>query len=152
MDLEKLSDNEVDELIDEAKHFFESFTLTVPLGKFNEDHIVLGESSNLKYVWHGYKGRLDTKYSLHIRFKQNNAHLVRLCINGTRHHNYDGTIVGGNHIHLYRYVNNSIVSYAYPLDDYIFNSNDELENAIEKFLQFVHIRTDKNDTSRQALN
>lgn len=38
------------------------------------------------------------------------------------------------------------------IDDYIFNSNDELENAIEKFLQFVHIRTDKNDTSRQALN
>ena len=34
MDLEKLSDNEVDELIDEAKHFFESFTLNVPLGKF----------------------------------------------------------------------------------------------------------------------
>ena len=55
MDLEKLSDNEVDELIDEAKHFFECFTLSIPLGKFNEDHIVLGESSNLKYVWHGYR-------------------------------------------------------------------------------------------------
>lgn len=141
MDLEKLNDNEVAQLIDEAKHFLENFNLTVPLGKFNIDRTVLGESSNLKYIWHAYRGRLDTKYSLHIRFKQNNAHLVRLCINGTRHRNYDGTTVEGNHIHLYRYVNNSIVSYAYPLDNYIFESNDTLEDAIDKFLQFVNIRT-----------
>lgn len=141
MDLEKLNDNEVAQLINEAKHFLENFNLTVPMGKFNIDQTVLGESSNLKYIWHAYRGRLDTKYSLHIRFKQNNAHLVRLCINGTRHHNYDGTTVEGNHIHLYRYVNNSIVSYAYPLDNYIFKSNDTLEDAIDKFLQFVNIRT-----------
>lgn len=31
MDLEKLSDNEVDELIYKTKHFFESFTLSIPL-------------------------------------------------------------------------------------------------------------------------
>lgn len=30
MDLEKLSEDEVDELISEAKHFFESFTLSNP--------------------------------------------------------------------------------------------------------------------------
>ena len=152
MDLEKLSDNEVDELINEAKNFLEKFVLRVPLGKFNENRNVLGESSNLEYIWHAYRGRLDTKYSLQIRFKQNNKHLVRLCINGTRHHNYDGTIIEGNHIHIYRYINNAVFDYAYSLDKYTFNSSDELGDAISKFLQFVHIRDDNNETFRPALN
>ncbi|MBP2056971.1 hypothetical protein J2Z60_000133 [Lactobacillus colini] len=146
MDLEKLTDNEVNELIHEAKHFLENFVLSVPLGKFKENRNVLGESSNLEYIWFAYRGALESKYSLHIRFKQNNVHLVRLCINGSNHHNYDGTIVNGNHIHIYKYANNNIFDYAYPLDDYIFNSTDKLGDAIHKFLNFVHIGGDNSDT------
>lgn len=60
---------------------------------------VSGQFSNIAYKMHVYRGNIGYKYSVHLRFTNNNVHLIRLCINGSRHHNEDGTIVGKNHLH-----------------------------------------------------
>ena len=148
MDLEKLSDNDVSKLIQEVKYYFEKFTLNIPLiiNKYKKDIKVKGYSSNLEYIFHAYCGRIETRYSLHIRFKETHTHLVRLCINGSRHKNSDGTELGPNHIHIYRFNGSEPEAYAYPLDNYDFDATDSLESAINKFIEFVNIQFEGSDT------
>ncbi len=69
---------------------------------------------------HVYRGNIGYKYSVHLRFTDNNVHLIRLCINGSRHHNEDETIVGKNHL---------------P-----FNNSDELDATVEKFINYANIK------------
>lgn len=140
MDLEKLTDNEVNMLIDEIKTSLTNISINIPLvGKYKMDMKVTGKTSNLVYSFHAYRGRIENKYSMHIRFKETNAHLVRLCINGSAHHNSDGTKVSGNHIHIYRFNGKYPESYAYPLEDYEFDENDPLDKALSNFIKLLHI-------------
>lgn len=94
MNLDKLSNDEVLTLINEIKKCLSAIQLQLPLiGKYKKELQLKGDNSQVEYVFHAYRGRIENKYSLHLRFKENNIHLVRLCINGSRHHNSDGTIL-----------------------------------------------------------
>lgn len=140
MDLEKLSDDEVNMLIDEAKTSLTNISINIPLvGKYNLDMRVKGETSNLIYTFHARRGKIENKYSMHIRFKETNTHLVRLCINGSAHHNSDGTKVSGNHLHIYKFNGQHPEAYAYSLKDYEFDESDPLDKAISNFIKLLHI-------------
>nr|WP_231793346.1 hypothetical protein [Limosilactobacillus albertensis] len=89
---------------------------------------------------HVYRGNIGYKYSVHLRFTNNNVHLIRLCINGSRHHNEDGTIVGKNHLHIYKYHDSHIEDYAYDLNHLPFDNSDELDAAVEKFINYANIK------------
>lgn len=96
-------------------------------------------TDGIKYKLHAHRGRIGDKYSIHLRFDEGDIHLVRLCINGTKHHNYDNTIVSGNHLHVYKLVNEQVEDYAYELSNKPFISTDDLAVAFEKFCSYSHV-------------
>lgn len=142
MDINSLTDQEVKILVNEIKHFADSLTINIPLiGMYELNADV--KSQKIEYKFHIYRGNIKNKYSLHLRFSENNIHLVRLCINGTVHHNkLDETKVGSNHIHIYKYDSSKdeIFDYAYNLDTFPFDKNDKLSDAVNKFTKYVNIK------------
>lgn len=138
--LDNLTDSEVDLLIKESKHALKELAFNITLGRFKLDREVLSNENNISYRFFAYRGVVSTKYSIHIRFEENNLHLVRLCINGQRHHNYDNTVVSGNHIHIYTIspVGN-YEDYAYELTDFPFDKNNDLGKALEDFVCYTRI-------------
>lgn len=144
IDTESLSKEEVERLINEVKYFSENITLSIPLiGKYKLDKEVVGKESELSYRFHVYRGlNAPLKYSLHLRFSDNNLHLIRICINGSNHKNYDGTKVGKNHVHIYDYVEaeNKVFDYAYELKNFPFDENDQLSDAVNKFTEYISLK------------
>ena len=59
--------------------------------------------------------------------------------------NYDGTEASKNHIHIYKYVisQDAVFDYAYDLDDFPFDENDELVDAVDKFNKYVNLKNRK---------
>lgn len=143
MNIDNLSDIEVVKLIKEIKYFLDNPKISFPiLGKFECTEKVQDRVNGIEYKLHAYRGNTNTKYSIHIRFRYTNIHLVRLCINGTPHINrLDNTKVSGSHLHIYN--NNDFnYSYAYDLKKYgNFISTDGLTESFDKFLKFVKIKT-----------
>lgn len=141
MDTDSLAPNEVHSLINELKYFFKSTTFNIPqIGKYKKESYISGKTSNLEYKFYIYRGKIHYKYSMHLRFSNNDKHLVRLCINGTRHHNEDGSVVGKNHIHIYTlHSDNHVEDYAYDLKKFPFDPDNELDQAVEKFIKYLNI-------------
>lgn len=140
MNIDSLGTAEVYALISETKEFLKHPTFSVPtLGKYQKEAIVTGTTNHIEYKFKIYRGNLNIKYSMHLRFIENNKHLVRLCINGSRHHNTDGTKVSPNHIHIYDFHDGYIEGKAYELDDVPFDKDDDLTVAVDKFLDFLNI-------------
>lgn len=141
MNLDELGTSEVYELISALKLFLNHPTLSIPtLGKYQKENVVSDTKNNIEYKLKIYRGNLNIKYSIHIRFIDTNKHLVRLCINGSRHHNNNGTCVSPNHIHIYNFHDNYIEDKAYELDKVPFDKKDELATAFDKFLGFLNIK------------
>ncbi|WP_418938596.1 DUF6978 family protein [Lacticaseibacillus paracasei] len=71
-----------------------------------------------------------------------NIHLVRLCINGGRHYNADGTFADGNHIHLYHFIKGlgEVEAHVYPLTSTPFGDPQSLIEDLEKFIAYVHVK------------
>lgn len=141
MDIDNLSDSEVVTLIKEIKHFLDHPVFAFPqTGKYKKSEIVQDKINGIEYKLVIYRGNLENKYSMHIRFSENDIHLVRLCINGSTHTNKsDGTTVGKNHIHIYKNEEPVRKDYAYDLEKYNFVKTDDLANSFDKFIQFVSI-------------
>lgn len=141
MNIDNLSESEVVILINKVKHFLDNPQFSIPIfGNFKFDEDVQDPDNKIKYKLHAGRGNLSSKYSIHIRFSDNNFHLVRLCINGQRHTNkLDNTTVSGNHLHIYN-KNDPSHCYAYELEKYgKFISTDDLEESFNKFLIFNNI-------------
>ncbi|RHW52859.1 hypothetical protein DS834_02950 [Lactobacillus bombicola] len=142
MDINNLSNSEVVKLILQTKHFLDNPSISIPIfGKYRCDETVQDNVNGIEYKLHAYRGNnIKNKYSIHIRFTDNNIHLVRLCINGLPHINKsDKSKVTGNHLHIYD-SNSPDHNYAYDLKKYgNFISTDDLEESFEKFLKFVKI-------------
>lgn len=140
IDINDLSNDEVKKLIEELKNFLKPTAIEIPqLGKYKKEASLIGKQHGVEYKFHIYRGNIQHKYSIHLRFVNNDVHLVRLCINGTKHHNEDGTIVNKNHIHIYKKRNNHIENYAYDLTKFPFDENSELSKGVEDFLAYVNI-------------
>lgn len=141
MNIDNLSESEVVILIRNVKHFLDNPQVSIPLcGTYEFDENVQDPDSKIKYKLHARRGNLNIKYSIHIRFSDNNLHLVRLCINGPRHTNkLDNTKVSGNHLHIYD-KNDPSHNHAYELEKYgKFISTDDLGKSFDKFLRFNNI-------------
>ncbi|MHA3065756.1 DUF6978 family protein [Lacticaseibacillus saniviri] len=142
MKLDELSDMDVTNLITAFKKFLEHPIMPPTLfGKIKNEEIVEDSINGIHYVLHYYRGNLENKYSIHLRFTGNNLHLVRLCINGSRHYNLDGSVVEGNHIHIYHYspISGELEGRAYPLSQTNFDSDGNLEVSLDHFMTFTHI-------------
>ncbi len=145
MDLDDLTDDQVNILIDSIKRSLDElprFFPTITLYKVDGDYKIVDEKYEIEYVLHVYRGKHDIhRYSMHIRFKQNNLHLVRLCINANNNHinKSDGTNVGRNHIHIYKRSEPDGL-YAYELENHIFEASDELIESFQKFIKFLNIK------------
>lgn len=150
MELDTLTDIEVIALIKELKQFLNNPQINIPMfGRYKDEETVVDVLNNIEYRFKAYRGNLDTKYSIHIRFLDNNTHLVRLCINGSNHTNNDGSKVGRNHIHIYKFDGHEQTDYAYALDELPFNESNELPfnesddliKSVNKFIEFVNINS-----------
>ncbi|MGI1808889.1 DUF6978 family protein [Pediococcus pentosaceus] len=141
MELDNLTDIEISALIKELKYFLKNPQIDIPMvGQYKQEEIVLDKLNNIEYKFKTYRGKLDTKYSIHIRFLDNNKHLIRLCINGSNHTNNDGIKVSGNHIHIYKFDGKEQTDYAYELDNFPFDKDDDLAESVSNFIKFVNIK------------
>lgn len=149
MDFNNLNDNEVKQLIKRLKKPFNSVKfnnslqeeLSSMLNQVNFDEIVL-DSEDVEYIVKIYRGRLDLeRFSIHIRFKEFQHHLVRLDINPTQRHINPGTkeIIEGSHIHIYSSLNDKKDSIAIPLEKSDFPIVHEIIDAVEKFFKYNNI-------------
>lgn len=142
MNLYNLDENEVKSLINEIKYFLEHVQIQIPtFGKYKKEVDVKGQKFGISYKFHVYRGTAENKYSMHLRFSENNIHLIRLCINGSKHHNSDDSKVDFNHVHIYQVnENGEIDDYAYNLDNFPFDKDNSLAESVEKFLEYINLR------------
>jgi len=139
METDQLTSADIAILVAATKYFVNHPEL-YPLvsGKFRRTEVIVDKLHNLGYKLQIYRGNVENKYSLHIRFSANNQQVLRLCINGSRHHNQDGTLVGRSHVHVYRPENQE--SYAHTLTAFPFIENDNLTTAITKFVAYINLK------------
>lgn len=143
MSLDQLTDPDVINLINTFKQFIKDPIKLPPLvGSTKDDAYVEDSVNGIRYVMHYYRGNIENKYSIHLRFTDNNIHLVRLCINGGRHYNADGTFADGNHIHLYHFIKGlgEVEAHVYPLTSTPFGDPQSLIEDLEKFIAYVHVK------------
>ena len=143
MSLDQLTDPDVINLINTFKQFIKDPIRLPPLvGSTKDDAYVEDSVNGIRYVMHYYRGNIENKYSIHLRFTDNNIHLVRLCINGGRHYNADGTFADGNHIHLYHFIKGlgEVEAHVYPLTSTPFGDPQSLIEDLEKFIAYVHVK------------
>ena len=142
MNLNKLNYEEVKILINEIKYFLGHVQLQIPtIGQYKKITDVKGEEHGIAYKFHVYRGIEENKYSMHLRFAENNIHLIRLCISGSKHHNSDGSVADFDHVHIYQTADNGKVEgYAYSLDNFPFDKDNSLAESVEKFLDYIKLR------------
>lgn len=134
LDINKLSSSQVNRLISSLKKFEDGTSIAFPLlGKIKRDYRLDDEKYGIDYWFHIYRHPIEVgRFSLHIRFKENHYHLIRLDINNGTHRNPDGTIVVNNHIHIYDIRSEKRDEYAHSLPSEINNIND-LSSALIDF-------------------
>lgn len=153
-----LSEIVVNMLIDLSKHFLcdPNFAFLLKPGYKDDACVKLiykdpddqKKQININFILFIRQGNVEkNKYSIHIRFRHNNIHLVRLCMNGGNHKNKNKQKIKGSHIHIY---DKNDISHAYYLRAYylkdfsIFSSKDNLRESLKHFERFVHIQIPQN--------
>lgn len=109
MDFNNLSNQEVEVLIKRLKNPSNRLSYDTVNKKltamFNSIDITesIIDDGEVEYFLHIYRGNYDlSRFSFHIRFKDNNVHLVRVDINPSgKHVNPDGSVIADSHIHIY---------------------------------------------------
>ncbi|EAC2375068.1 hypothetical protein ABQH09_001809 [Listeria monocytogenes] len=140
-DLNYLTDNEVQQLIKSIKKLKHIIPSEMPeFGKIKDDTITLGVYDNIEYKLHRYRHPYDSqRFSIHLRFVNNNEHLIRIDINNGTHINPDNTKVQQNHVHIYKSSDYPKDAYAYPLPSE-FNDLYSIFTALEQFLVYNNIK------------
>ncbi|MFT8339106.1 DUF6978 family protein [Schleiferilactobacillus harbinensis] len=135
-----LSDRDVAALIQAIKEFLQNPDFAIPiLGQYKNEENVEDRLNGAQYILYSYRGRRASKYSIHLRSSEAHLYLIRLCINGSRHHNLDGTVVGVNDLHVYKHHEDTgdIESYTYSLDATPFSDIQGLSEALDKFMEYT---------------
>lgn len=141
MDLDRLSDSEVFILVKSLKKLKKDLNLEITnSGKIKRDEQVMGIYDGIEYKLHLYRNPIEERrYSIHLRFTENNHHLIRIDVNNGTHRNPDGIKIVQNHFHLYKFEEGlRRDAYAYPLD---CEADDLISifTAFEKFLEYNSI-------------
>lgn len=142
MDLDKLTVYEVKTLIESIKQFKKELVLSANFsGRIKQTESVLGIHNGIEYKLYLYRNPVQSdRYSIHLRFKENDHHLIRIDVNNGTHKNPDGVKVQQNHFHMYKYEEGlRRDAYAYPLqteDSQLIS----IFTALEHFLEYTNIK------------
>lgn len=151
MDIDNLNNNEVKIIIDKLKHpkkLIKHQQIMTELSKLpmtdivDIDEWIIDDDGEFEYGLHAYRGlKKETRFSISLRFKENNHHIIRIDTNpSNRHQNPDGTIITGSHLHIY---NNDFLKkdrIAIPIEDTNFPNVTTLMEAFEEFLRYTNIK------------
>ncbi|XOV23435.1 hypothetical protein N1E17_04625 [Lacticaseibacillus paracasei] len=148
-DLDNLSESEIEDIMHSLKHptqvrsfdkWYQDISSTLFLGQTNyDDQKVIGEFDHIRYILHVRVGRLENRFSIHLRFAKNNMHLLRLDV-GTGHQNPDGTRVDEDHIHVYVSSEKHAKFYATPLSKSDFPNLKNLADALDAFIDYTNVK------------
>lgn len=147
MDFNNLKDEEVRQLINRLKKPFNSKkfnkryqeAINTLLNSVNFEEIVV-DSDEIDYVVRIYRGRLDpSRFSIHIRFKEFQHHLVRLDINPSQRHMNPETneIIVGSHLHIYSNLHDKKDIIAIPIEKVIFQWFENWRMQSKNFLCII---------------
>lgn len=148
MDLDKLTDSQVQELIDRLKFpkntiSYEKINTVISslFGKIDIDEAII-DDDDLQYILHIYRGQYNPdRFSISLRFQETNNHLARIDIHPTgRHQNPDGSIITEDHIHIYSSQYEKKDAIAIPLKDYKFPNIDNIVEVYYSFVELTNIR------------
>lgn len=117
-------------------------TLTkLELDPINNSTEFIDEDNGILYILHIRRGRIADRYSIHLRFKENNIHLARVDINPPKHENPDRTVLerGKHHIHIYTNAYKKRDSVAYLLSPSEFPNVTNIIEVFESFIKKVNI-------------
>ncbi|MBN7275553.1 hypothetical protein GNF18_10410 [Ligilactobacillus pobuzihii] len=153
LDLNNLNEKDVSYLINTLKYPSQEFKVedifntltTLNLYRVKKDAIVLGVIDDIEYVLHVSVSKyfdIEKRYSIHLRFKDNNEHLIRVDV-GSGHHNPNGypDCSHIDHIHIYNPDIEPHDAIAYPLSNYLdqFPNVSIIIKAFEEFLVYTNI-------------
>lgn len=148
MDINSLDDTEVDALINRLKRpknrlSFSSVyqKINTFFGKLNIEEPII-DDDDIDYFIKIYRGRIETeRFSIHLRFKENHHHLVRIDVNpNINHNNPDGTKITGSHIHIYSNKYERKDAVAIPLTGSDFPNINTIIDAFTNFLSYNNIK------------
>lgn len=99
------------------------------------------DDGDIEYFLHVYHGKYDTsRFSFHIRFKDNHEHLVRVDVNPAgKHINPDGSVILDSHMHIYNPEYNKKDSFAFPLNPKEFPNIETIVDAYTSFEKFINL-------------
>jgi hypothetical protein len=150
MDLNNLNKTEVEELLKVLKYPKNKTTyskiyqeLTSFASSIKEDLMVYDIDYDLEYKLHIYRGKYEqSRFSISIRFKENNKHLLRLDVNPSNiHENPDGSKITGSHYHLYSNNFEKVDRVATPIPKGMFPNLDTIIEAFIDFESYVNIKS-----------
>ena len=150
MDINNLSDAEVQQLIHRLKHpknivsFNETYQKISSLfGRIDIEELII-DDGDIEYILSAYQGRLEVKsFSIHLRFKENHEHLIRVDVNPrNRHMNPDGTVVTESHLHFYNNQFSKKDAVAIPLKDSTFPNISTIVDAFAEFINYTNIKNE----------
>lgn len=141
------SDDDIDKLISSLKSPSKLFALndisqevSKLVGTVNAEEIVIGIVDDIEYKFVINRGSRDiNRYSLHLRFKENNIHLIRVDI-GSGHRYPDGTRINEPHIHFISDPNNHTNRKVIKLTDSNFPNVNTIVEAFEAFVCYTNIK------------
>lgn len=148
MDIENLDDEEVKKLIDRLKQpkniisFDQAYQKVSTLfGKIDIVEPIIDSDNDIDYFLKVYQGRLEKdRFSIHLRFKEQHHHLVRIDANpGNNHINPDGEKIVGSHIHIYSNKHTKKDAIAIPLEISDFPNVNTILDAFIEFLTYTNI-------------
>lgn len=146
-DINNLQDDEINILLDALKKpkriisfnkMYSDISTALFLGPMDEDQEIVDNENGIKYIFHIRRSRFEERYSIHLRFKRNSMHLLRLDI-GTGHENPDGTRINEDHIHIYVSSQKHAKYYGTALKLSDFPNVHTFVEALDSFLLYTNI-------------
>lgn len=153
MDYNNLNDKEVIQIIKRLKYPKRKFAISdiyreisALFGKIDIDEVIL-DDDGVKYILHIFRGKRNSnRFSIHLRFKEINDHIVRVNINpSNRHLNPNGDYILGSHIHIYSNQYSKRDSLAVPLEESDFPNVNTIVEAVSHFIDYTNIVGDDNN-------
>lgn len=140
MNVPQLTDTEARRLIEMTKRSLID-ELSFPTRGTRQEFNVIGDTKKDVFTINIYRGKIrPLKYNINARIKKNGVLLLELHINPSNvHPNPDGTIIRGNHWHIYREEFGR--TYAIPAED--IQEDAFIDNTIAFLTKFNVIEKPK---------
>lgn len=134
-----LTDNEVNELLRLKKHFI-NLPISMPLENSKKSYRLTDDSNKERFELNIERKKIEiTINKTKINHSYNNEPIIRIEIGAPPHTNPDFTIVGRNHIHIYK--EGYAMRWAYNIEDFFPDliENSSFDLIFEKFCVYCNI-------------